>query len=146
MPAELDLLIDNLDTAWQSMYLNLYTPIKQGFELLGDAILANNWVNAHAYCDSLASNWNTGFRNSWTLSSSFYRYYTLQILRWINDNWTVGGATMDDILNAMLGASFEQLEKFTGITEAYHIALWNAPFNADMYAALGRGFAKWPEP
>jgi hypothetical protein len=114
--------------------------------LLGDAILANNWTNAHAYCDSIADYFWVNWRNTFTLSSSFYRYYTLQVMRWIDSNWTTGGATMDDILTAMLGASFEQLEKFTGITEAYHIALWNAPFNADMYAALGRGFAKWPEP
>lgn len=144
MPAELDLLIDNLDAAWQSFYLNGFNDINIGFQNLGNAILANNWANAKAYCDSLASNWNTGFRNRLTLSSSFFRYYMLQVLRWIEQNWSAGGSTMDDILNAMLGATFVQLEKFIGIEDAYRVALWNAPFNAEFYAALARGFQKWP--
>jgi len=57
-----------------------------------------------------------------------------------------GGVTMDAMLNAMLSATFAELTKFVGLTEAYNVAVWNAPFNADFYAALARGFAKWPEP
>jgi len=51
---------------------------------------------------------------------------------------------MDSILNSMLTASFNQLQKFIGIEDAYRVALWNAPFNVDFYAALARGFVKWP--
>lgn len=50
---------------------------------------------------------------------------------------------MDDILNAMMEANFEQLKSFIGIKEAYQCALWDAPFNADYYAALARGFKVW---
>lgn len=52
--------------------------------------------------------------------------------------------TMDAILNAMLSSSFDNLQQFIGIVDAYRVALWNAPFNADFYAALARGFVKWP--
>lgn len=55
-----------------------------------------------------------------------------------------GAVDMDGILSAMLGATFNQLQNFIGIEDAYRVALWNAPFNADFYAALARGFMKWP--
>lgn len=51
--------------------------------------------------------------------------------------------TMDDLLNTMLGASFENLTQFMGITEAYKVAVWDAPFNEEFYAALARGFRQW---
>jgi hypothetical protein len=47
---------------------------------------------------------------------------------------------MDAILNAMLDATPSQYTKFIGIVDAYRVALWNAPFNADFYAALAQGF------
>lgn len=47
---------------------------------------------------------------------------------------------MDGILNAMLAAEFEELQKFIGIVDAYRMSLWNKPFNAEFYAALARGF------
>ena len=56
----------------------------------------------------------------------------------------LGGMDMDDIINAMMSASFDQLQHFVGIEDAYRVALWNAPFNADFYAGLARGFQKWP--
>ena len=49
-------------------------------------------------------------------------------------------ANMDTILNAMLQASFDQLTKFVGITDAFKSAIWDKPFNAEFYAALARGF------
>lgn len=56
-----------------------------------------------------------------------------------------GGATdMASILTAMVTAKFDQLQEFIGIEDAYRVALWNAPFNVDYYAALARGFQKWP--
>lgn len=53
-----------------------------------------------------------------------------------------GGAsiTIDDILNAMLAADYDQLSKFIGIEDAYRSAIWDQPFNAEFYAALARGF------
>lgn len=48
--------------------------------------------------------------------------------------------TMDDILSAMIAADFNDFQKFIGIVDAYRVALWNEPFNAEFYAALARGF------
>ena len=48
--------------------------------------------------------------------------------------------TMDNILSAMITAGFDDLQKFIGIVDAYRVALWNEPFNAEFYAALARGF------
>jgi hypothetical protein len=56
----------------------------------------------------------------------------------------LGTIDMDAIINAMLKATFDQLQYFIGLEDAYRVALWNAPFNADFYAALARGFQKWP--
>lgn len=51
-----------------------------------------------------------------------------------------GGVDMDSILNAMLTAEYDQLQKFIGIEDAYRSALWDQPFNAEFYAALANGF------
>lgn len=63
---------------------------------------------------------------------------------WSAQEPTGGAVDMDAIINAMLSASFDQLQHFIGIEDAYRVALWNAPFNAEFYAALARGFQKWP--
>lgn len=145
MPAELQTLLDDLEAKWQTFWNNNFTDFSNYFGTLGDYILANNWVGAHDMCDLLKYQFNNPFRNGLASSSTGVRYRLKLVLQWMNDNWGAGGVTLDDILNAMLTASFEQLQQFIGITEAYKIALWNAPFNADMYAALGRGFVKWPQ-
>jgi len=51
-----------------------------------------------------------------------------------------GAFDMDSILTAMITADFDQLRKFTGLADAYRVAVWNEPFNAEFYAALARGF------
>jgi hypothetical protein len=64
-----------------------------------------------------------------------------QSLGWIDTNWTGAiSITMDDILNAMLIADYDQLQQFIGIEDAYRSALWDQPFNAEFYAALANGF------
>jgi len=55
----------------------------------------------------------------------------------------IGGVTMASILDALLSATFEELQMFMGITDAYKSAIWDAPFNEDFYAALARGFRVW---
>lgn len=58
--------------------------------------------------------------------------------------WEEGGATsMSSILTAMLQAKNEEITQFIGIEQAYMSAIWNAPFNADYYAALARGWRQW---
>lgn len=81
--------------------------------------------------------------DKWGVGTTSVKQDLLDCLVWIDANWAVGGANMDDILTAMLGASFEQLTTWMGLTDAYKVAVWNAPFNAEYYAALARGFRKW---
>jgi len=74
-----------------------------------------------------------------------FNYNCYNALKAGSDYTNGGGAVnMDSILSAMITATFEQLQKFIGIEDAYRVALWNAPFNAEFYAALARGFQKWP--
>jgi hypothetical protein len=51
-----------------------------------------------------------------------------------------GAVDMDAILNAMLTADISQLTMFVGIADAYRSAIWDQPFNAEMYAAIAAGF------
>jgi len=69
--------------------------------------------------------------NSW-FYESFY---------WLGQEGN-GVVDMDAIINAMLAAEFDELRTFTGLTDAYRVALWNEPFNAEYYAALARGFSR----
>lgn len=115
----------------------------------GVQIGAQNWAAAKTEMSNAAD--DIGYFVKYLLQDDvFYkglRRDWKDALEWINNNWPSGVTVdMDSILTAMLTADFSQLEKFIGLVDAYRIALWNAPFNADMYAALGRGFAKWPEP
>jgi len=110
---------------------------------LGAQIAANNWGAAQTSCNTLASIYSTSVRAKLCDSSGFKGKLNTA-LTWINDNWSAGGSvTMDEILNEMLSASFEQLTAFMGITQAYKVAVWDAPFNEEYYAALARGFRVW---
>ena len=67
-------------------------------------------------------------------------------MHYVDDNLNgVADVNMDSILTAMITAEFDQLQKFIGLVDAYRVAVWNAPFNADFYAALARGFQTWPQ-
>jgi len=71
-------------------------------------------------------------------------YHMWSSMTWIDLNWpSAPTVTMASIINAMLLAKFDELQKFIGIEDAYRCALWDAPFNTDFYAALARGFKKW---
>ena len=142
MPAALTQHITN----WQGVYTYLNADMQNfGNHLLdasnqctalGFAGLANSFDNLLIHWGYIRGHFKFGDPNV-----STWMYYAMH---WIDDNWpTGGGATMDDILSTMLGASFEQLQKFIGIEDAYRVAIWNAPFNTDFYAALARGFTPW---
>jgi len=109
---------------------------------LGDAILANNWAQAKVECTQLGDEFSTLVRAD-LCDSSGIKGKTHQSLNWINDNWGAGDVTMDGMLTAMLSATSEQLTTWMGITDAYTVAVWDAPFNAEYYAALARGFKTW---
>lgn len=113
----------------------------------GDYIANQQWALAKSALYSSADDFGTA--SGYLLQDDVWvkglRRHWKDALYWIGNNWPTGvTVTMADILNCMLGAKFDELQKFIGIEDAYRVALWNAPFNADFYAALARGFIKWP--
>lgn len=116
---------------------------RQEFVNLGAQIAANNWPAAQASCNTLSDEFSTYVRAKLCDSGGFKGKLNTA-LKWIGTNWDGdGGCTMDDILNEMLSATFEQLTSWMGITQAYKVAVWDAPFNEEYYAALARGFRSW---
>lgn len=76
--------------------------------------------------------------------SATFMYCWEQAMTKINDDWpSNGGVDMASMLTAMLAATPNELKNFIGIVDAYRVALWNAPFNVEYYAALARGFQQW---
>ena len=105
-------------------------------------IAAEEWVAARVDFDNAADSLGDAAGSAWYTnwhSESLVAQWR-DALYWLDDNWPNGEVTMDAILNAMLLADFAQLTEWMGITDAYKIAVWNAPFNAEHYAALARGF------
>lgn len=104
----------------------------------------NNDGNPQSYteCGQLAIDLGA-VRNNWGGGSSTIGGRLLSMFDYLDAG--IGGAevTMDAILTAMMSASFEQLTEFMGITQAYKVAVWDAPFNEEFYAALARGFKTW---
>lgn len=142
MPVELQNLID----AWYPHYgyckADMYNCGGDIYDL-GNYIGFEDWVNAEAECDEIG--WklqqaSIHIHSSSTQESISHKMYNC--LSWINDNWPAGGGevTMDAILSAMVTATFEQLQYFIGLVDAYRVAVWNEPFNAEFYSALARGF------
>lgn len=146
MPATLNTYINNTLTRYNSWF-SLVDDIYNALYTAGAALKADGHNAAGDALNSAASNMQT--QSQYTLSwDGTSQYWIIRALQWINTNWPAGGGAivMGDILTAMLTATHKQIEHFIGIEEAYKIALWNAPFNAEFYAALGRGFSQWPEP
>lgn len=85
-------------------------------------------------------------RNKFTYGADSVRYWNVLSLQYIDNNAFNGGGgevTMDAMLNAMLSSTFTQLTSWMGITQAFKVAVWDAPFNEEYYAALARGFKIW---
>jgi len=120
---------------WRQLFINL-----------GNQIASQAWPAAQQACFDLGNDFFTQVVTPLCHSSGI-KGDIYACLHWIDDNigGGGGGCTMDDILTEMLSADFGQLQKFIGITDAYRMAIWNAPFNADFYAALARGFEQWPQ-
>lgn len=146
MPAELKAFIDAGYADGAQAFTQLITAKNQLY-YAGDDIEANQWADANAHLHSAGD--ALGYVARYLLQDDvFYkglRRDWKDALYWINDNWPSGAeVTMDALLNAMLAASFDELQKFIGLVDAYRVSIWNAPFNADFYGALARGFQKWP--
>lgn len=160
MPALLNTYINNTLSrynSWRYLVDDIYNSMlsaSSSIDAAGDFLIGNSPTNAGISLKSAAGALLNCYsymqqQLQYTLSwNGTGEYWLIKALQWINTNWTGTGASvdMDAIINAMLAAKFNQLEKFIGIEDAYRVALWTAPFNADFYAALARGFAKWPEP
>jgi len=108
---------------------------------VGDPVLPIYITSLASAVLSLVSclNFSLGLnKSSWNYSYMYKAIY----LAWLECNAPPGGdVDMDAILSAMITATDDEYKKFIGIVDAYRIGLWNKPFNAEYYAALGRGFA-----
>jgi hypothetical protein len=80
----------------------------------------------NAVINHVGCNWLDPINESWHMMALYYAGQ--------------GAVDMDGILNAMLQADYDQLQKFIGLEDAYRSAIWNQPFNAEFYASLARGF------
>lgn len=103
----------------------------------------NNDGNPQSYtaCSAFAIDLGA-VRNNWGGGSSTLGGRLLSMFDYLHDN--IGGdVDMDAILNAMMAATPEEITKFMGITQAFKVAVWEAPFNEEFYAALARGFKVW---
>lgn len=147
MPAELQAFITNgyNDGLQASSYLN---NARNHLTHAGTFIGVQDWVNAKIQLHSAADDF--GYFNRYLLQDDVFYKGLLRdwkdAFEWINNNWPSNGeVTMDAILTAMITSDFDELQKFIGLVDAYRVAIWNAPFNADFYAALARGFSTWPQ-
>jgi len=145
MPAALDALITAGFNDGGTAFSYLMQARNHLYDL-GNQIAANNWAAAETACDQAADDF--GQFGKYLMQDDIWyhglRYDWKEAFQWISDNWPVGGGvTMADILSEMLSASFEELTSFMGITQAYKVAVWDAPFNEEFYAALARGFKTW---
>lgn len=113
-------------------------------QMAGSQAGAHNWEGVRDNLWLAATSVIATAGHFWAGADNLYdRMYAA--MHWIDNNWpTTPTITMPAILNAMQKATFDELQSFIGIEDAYRVALWNAPFNADFYAALARGFVKWP--
>lgn len=120
---------------------NLYNDVLA----LQTGLLADGAPNAANAAGNMAIHlWN--LRGQFAYGSDSIRYWLVKTLQYIDSNafnGGGGGVTMADILAEMMSASFEELTSFMGITQAYKVAVWDAPFNEEFYAALARGFKTW---
>lgn len=144
MPAALQSYINTLNTQMTVMGDNMWDAIYDQLVTLHDQLTSEGCPNSGDVVMNIRT-YVGQLRNCYTTAIGSFRVKLKNPLQWINDNWPDGGAVdMDAIINAMFTATFNELEKFIGLVDAYRLALWNAPFNAEWYASIARGFQKWP--
>jgi len=144
MPIALQTRIDKLDGQMTNYGLDLFMAYQHA-NALAVQLNAEGNPNSSTQCYALANDLYYMYGH-WRNSTDDIQDMLIWCLWYINDNGFGGGGggvTMPDILTAMLGASFEELRQFMGITQAYKVAVWDAPFNEEYYAALARGFKNW---
>jgi hypothetical protein len=97
---------------------------------------------SYTQCSQLAIDLGA-VRNNWGGGSSTLGGRLLSMFDYLNGGIGAGDVTMAAILSAMMEATSKEIEEFMGITQAYKVAVWDAPFNEEFYAALARGFKTW---
>lgn len=140
MPAELLAKI-NLMRSWMETATSYLSMAAQHLDSAGTNLVAEGHVTPGQQLSQAHFDFES-FRTylCWTTNDD-YEQAEHDALLWINTNWPSGAeVTMDMILSAMVTASYDQLTMFVGISDAYRVAIWNQPFNAEFYAALARGF------
>jgi len=130
----MQLFYNDFNTAYQHVY-NMAVQLN-----------AEGNPNSSTQCYGLANDF-FAMKAHWGTGATGIKYYLIWCLDYINDNafnGEPGDVDMSAIINAMLAATFDELTKFMGISDAYRAAVWDAPFNEEFYAALARGFKAWP--
>jgi len=123
-----------MSTYWGRVYDECYD--------LYQALGAEGNPNSGGEAYQMSTHFNA-LRARWGAGSTTFPGRCLQMFDYFNDNIGGGDFDMDVLLTAMLDATPEQITKFMGITQAYKVAVWDAPFNEEFYAALARGFKVW---
>lgn len=130
-----------LDSAITSMYQQFGYLKDETFDLYQELTDEGNPKSGlEAYAMSVKVN---AIRTRWGLGSSTFPGRLNICLDYLYSEISGGDITMDSILTAMMTATAEQITEFMGITQAYKVAVWDAPFNEEFYAALARGFKVW---
>ncbi len=144
MPIPLQTRIDKLQVQIQNYGLDMQMAYQHASSL-GMQLNAEGNPNSSTEAYALGSDLLRMYGH-WMNSTDDIRDMLIWCLQYINDNafnGGGGGVTMGDILSEMMSASFEEITQFMGITQAYQVAVWDAPFNEEFYAALARGFKTW---
>ena len=136
--------IGNMTTQWHSACSD-WNQAAGFLEAAGDALKYNNLLAAGNNLYDAGVSIQLGLGHWWSSTGTTAHRYLRDCLNTIDTSWPSGGTVdMDAILNAMLAAKQDEITQFIGIEQAFMAAIWNAPFNADYYAALARGFRQWP--
>ena len=135
-----DTLRFNIVSRFTDMYSNWNGVVTECGDL-ADALNIDGNPTSETACDAFGVDLGA-VRNNWGAGSSTLQGRLLSMFDYLNDS--IGSSvTMSSILSAMMAATFEELTQFMGITQAFKVAVWDAPFNEEFYAALARGFKTW---
>lgn len=144
MPSALNTKIRQLETEMQ-LYHNDFSLLYQHCYNLQTYLAAEGNPNSATAAGGMAIDLQRMFAH-WATGTTSIKYNLIWALDYINNNASFtgpGSFDMATMLSAMLEATFSELTSFMGITQAYKVAVWDAPFNEEYYAALARGFREW---
>lgn len=128
-----------LITYSETIYSNLYSAASNLITAGSQA----TWGTAAPYITQSGVKMQTTASQFHNTINTFIRHLVV-LFRTIDQYPFDGGEIlMGDIVLAMMQATQDELKMFVGIEDAYHVALWNAPFETEFYADLARKWAVW---